>query len=163
MTEKPMDEQELAELFRKLGAQDPEAWAHSQIAEGFPQLARYLFLRQAWRRVIGPDDRSWVSEMRRTDPKGPGGDIGPAITRLLAAGGREDDLTTVVRVMQWRLLSGLCVLLDDPGELESEVADIAWQLFLVDKNDAPVTSINGLNESVLETDPTGREMRPGPR
>jgi hypothetical protein len=31
-----MNEQELAELFRKLGAPMPEGWAGSQIREGIP-------------------------------------------------------------------------------------------------------------------------------
>jgi hypothetical protein len=155
-----MNEQELTELFRKLGAQEPESWAHSQITEGIPQLLRYLFLRQAWRKVVQPGDRSWMVEMRPKDPNGPGGELGPAIDRILAAGVRPEDLTTVVRVMQWRLLSRFSVLLEDPGVLEEEVADIWWQLFLVDENDNPIVPINGLIESVLETDPTGREMRP---
>jgi hypothetical protein len=34
-----MNEQQLTELFRKLGAQNPEGCAHSQIREGIPQLA----------------------------------------------------------------------------------------------------------------------------
>jgi hypothetical protein len=155
-----LNEKELTELFRKLGAPDPEGWARSQITEGIPQLPRYLFLRQAWRKVIGPDDRSWMSEMRPKDPNDSGGEIGPALDRLLAAGARPEDLTTVVRVMQWWLLSRLCVLLEDPGDVESEVADIWWQLYLIDENDNPVAPISGLIESVLETDPTGREMQP---
>jgi hypothetical protein len=156
-----LNEQELTELFRKLGANRPASWAHSQITEGIPQLPRYLFLRQAWRRVVGPDDHSWISEMRPKDPNEPGGEFGPAIDRLLAAGARVDDLTTIVRIMQWGLLADLCVLLDDPGgDVESEVSDIWWQLFLIDENDNPVVPIDGLIESVLDTDPTGREMRP---
>ena len=42
-----MNERELTELFRKLGARDPSAWARSQTSEKIPQLARFLFLRQA--------------------------------------------------------------------------------------------------------------------
>jgi hypothetical protein len=44
-----MNQKDLAATFRKLGARDPEGWADSQVEEGIPQLARYLFLRQAWR------------------------------------------------------------------------------------------------------------------
>jgi len=62
--------------------------------------------------------------------------------------------------MQWWLLAGLCVLLDQPGDVEPELADMQWQLFLLDQNDAPRVPIDALIESVLETDPTGREMRP---
>jgi hypothetical protein len=156
-----LNERKLTELFSKLGADEPESWAHSQITEGIPQLPRYLFLRQAWRNVVSPDDQSWMSKMRPSDPLEPGGEIGPAIDRILAAGARPEDLTTVVRIMQWYMLSRLCVLLDDPGgDVESEVADIWWQLYLIDENDNPVVPISGLIESVLETDPTGREMRP---
>jgi hypothetical protein len=155
-----MNEKELAELFGRLGAEEPEMWARSQITEGIPQLARYLFLRQAWREVVSPGDRAWTLDMRPRDPNAPGGELGPAIDRILAAGVRPEDLTTVVRVMQWRLLSRLCALAEDPGILEDEVADVAWQLFLVDENDHPIIPIRGLIESVLETDPAGREMRP---
>jgi hypothetical protein len=154
-----MNEQELTALFRKLGARDPATWARSQIEEKLPQLARFLFLRQAWGLVVD-DNASWIAEMRQVNSSKPGGDIGPAITRLLAAGGQESDLTKVVRVMQWRILSGLCQLLDDPGNMEGEVDEIAWRLFQVDESDHPIALMGGLAESVLETDPTGREMRP---
>jgi hypothetical protein len=155
-----MSERELTALFRKLGARDPAAWARSQINENIPQLARFLFLRQAWKLVVNVNDSNWITEMRQLDSNDPGGDVGPAMTRLLAAGGQEDDLTKVVRVMQWRLLSGLCQLLDDPGNIEREAGDIAWRLFQVDEGDHPIAVMGGLAESVLETDPTGREMRP---
>jgi hypothetical protein len=89
MNVRDMNVQELTELFRKLGTSDPEGWARSQIRENIPQLARFLFLRQAWKLLISEDDRKWISEARQVDPKGPGGDIGPAITRILAAGGDE--------------------------------------------------------------------------
>ena len=147
-------------MFRKLGAPDPEGWARSQVSEGIPQLSRYLFLRQAWKKIVRPGEHDWTSAMRPKDPNAPGGELGPAIDRILATGAHIDDLTTVVRVMQWRLLSRLSVLIEDPGVLEDEVSDIWWQLFRVDENNKPIEPISGLIESVLETDPTGREMRP---
>ncbi len=155
-----MRAKELTELFRKLGARNPAGWANSQLNENLPQLARFLFLREAWKLVVGDSDASWVKARIGDDPAGPGGEIGPALERLLAAGAAESDLTVVVRTMQWRLLFGLCQLLDDPGNLEKEVRDIAWRLFQVDEDDQPTAVIGGLHESVLETDPTGREMRP---
>lgn len=133
-----MNERELTALFRKLGARDPEGWARSQINENIPQLARFLFLKQAWKLVVRDNDSSWISEMHQFDSNKPGGDAGPAIARLLAAGGRKDDLTKIVRVMQWRLLSGLWQLLDDPGNIDSEAGDIAWRLFQVDESDHPI-------------------------
>jgi hypothetical protein len=41
-----MNQDELTALFKKVGARKPEGWARSQIEEGIPQLARFLFLRQ---------------------------------------------------------------------------------------------------------------------
>jgi hypothetical protein len=162
-----MNLQELTALFRKLGAEDPEGWARSQIEQNFPQLARFLFLRQAWKLVINEDDRKWISERRHINSDEPAGDIGPAITRILAAGVDENDLTRVVRIMQWELLFRLCYLLDDPDYLrddreiiEKEAGDIVWCLFQVDDNGYPIAVVDGLHESVLETEPTGREMRP---
>jgi hypothetical protein len=159
--------QELTELFRKLGAQNPEGWARSQIRENIPQLARFLFLRQAWKLVVDEDDRQWISERRQIDTDEPAGDIGPAIGRILAAGADESDLTRVVRIMQWEILFGLCYLLDDPDYLrddreiiQKEAGDIDWCLFQVGNNGLPVAVVDGLHESVLETEPTGREMRP---
>ena len=154
-----MNEQRLTELFAKLGARNPEAWAHSQASEQLPQLARFLFLRQAWKLVVEDNDWTWIEAQASVEPSGPGGAIGAALMRLLARGGAEDDLTTVVRVMQWKLLSGLCYLLDDPGCVEAEVRDVAWRLFQVNENDEPMAVISGLHESVLETEPSGREMR----
>jgi hypothetical protein len=41
------DVTQLTDLFRRLGARDPQDWAGSEVAEGLPQLERFLFLRQA--------------------------------------------------------------------------------------------------------------------
>jgi len=155
-----MTENELTALFQKLGARNPAGWAHSQLNEDLPQLARFLFLREAWKLVVADNDFTWIPARANDDPAGPGGEIGPALQRLFAAGAAERDVTAVVRVMQWRLLFGLCHLLDDPGQLEEDVRNIAWRLFQVDENDQPVAKMNSLHESVLETDPSGREMRP---
>ncbi len=72
---------------------------------------------------------------------------------------RRRILTTVVRVMQWQLLFSLCYLLEDPGDVEVEVNDITWSLFQTDEAGRPIAPIGGLHESVLETEPSGREMR----
>lgn len=66
------------------------------------------------------------------------------------------------RDMQAELLFQVCYLLSDPGDVEPEVADIAWALVELRKN-GEARTIDGLHESVLETDPTGRDMRPAGR
>jgi hypothetical protein len=161
-----MNERELTELFRRLGAQEPEDWARSQIREGIPQLLRYLFLRQAWRQVVAPGDRDWMT-VREDDPDDRD-EFGEAIDAVLATGVSAQDLTTVVRIMQWIILFRFCVLLDgglafrtDAGHSTlQELVGFRWRLSLVDENGNPAQPIDALHESVLETDPTGMEMRP---
>lgn len=158
-----MNQRELASLFAKLGAPDPVAWAQSQVDEGIPQLARFLFLRQAWRAIINESDPSWIERAiahAASSPTEPYAGVGHALRRLRGLGASEDDLTDLVRGMQAQLLFYFCYLLEDPGDVEPEVADLSWSLVEVDEGGEVIASINGLHESVLETDPTGREMRP---
>ncbi len=157
------DFEELTNLFRKLGARDPESWASSQVSEGINQLGRFLFLRQAWRKIIDEGDVSWIdreiSEAEKR-PNTPFSGTGVALQRLLEQGAERKDVSDVVRGMQADLLFSLCSLLDDPGALEEEVKDISWCLVQVTEDGHVVAPIRALHESVLETDPTGREMRP---
>lgn len=157
---------ELTSLFQKLGAPNPESWARSQIEEGIPQLQRYLFLRQAWRNIIADDSSGWIdAELNSAaqDPEGPYAGVGASLRRALEAGASRDDLTQIARGMQAQLLFGICYLLDDPNIPEPELGQVSWGLFQTDEEGTAVERISGLHESVLETDPTGREMRPKKR
>lgn len=160
----PRTQDQLADLFARLGAPDPQSWASSQIHEGINQLHRFLFLRQAWDLVIQADDSSWIEraiDAARKDPDSPFAGIGGALGRLLKTGASRDDLVDLVRGMQVQLLFDFCYLLDDPCLTEPELADVGWALVETDSEFKPTgKTIGGLHESVLETDPTGREMRP---
>jgi hypothetical protein len=165
-----MNKKRLAEIFRMAGARDPEGWAESEASEDIPQLARYLFLRAAWRGVVPDGDTSWIDSHVRPNgpPDAPGAGIETALARLLERGVDRDDLTEVVRVMQWNVLAHICELLDDPYlavedlQMVPELADdkFGWGLFELDGDGTLGRSIDGLHESVLETEPSGREMRP---
>ena len=155
-----MDEKKLAALFELLGASNPADWARSQVREGIPQLARFLFLRQAWRNVLRPADTGWIDEALKGDPSGPGGGIVRSLKNVETAGVTREDLTEIVRVKQWELLFQFCYLLDSPRIEEADADDISWGLFQIGEDGVPGQHINGLHQSVLETDPTGREMRP---
>lgn len=160
----PTSEAQLCELFSRVGAEDPEAWAQSQAQEGINQLHRFLFLRQAWSNVISEGDHAWMdAAMARADahPDEPYAGIGGALKRLINAGAARDDLSDLVRGMQAQLLFNFCYLLEDPSLAEPELAEVGWALVETDAELEPTsTTIGGLHESVLETDPTGREMRP---
>ena len=156
---------DLTELLTRLGATDPAAWARSEVEEDIPQVARYLFLRQAWQHVVADGDTTWIEAWRdlaAQSPDAPCAGIGPALERLLDAGARPEDIATVVRVMQYSTLFGVCYLLDDPGTVEPEVAELGWALVEVDEEGTVGRHIGGLHESLLETDPSGREMRAAP-
>ena len=155
-----MDEKKLAALFEQLGAANPADWARSQVREDSPQLARFLFLRQAWRNVVRHSDTGWIDEALKSDPSGPGGGIVQPLKNAEAAGVTREDLTEIVRVKQWELLFQFCYLLDDPQIEEADTQDISWGLFQIGEDDLPGQRIDSLHESVLETDPTGRDMRP---
>jgi hypothetical protein len=158
-----MEQKELAALLRKLGSPDPEGWARSQVEEGIPQLARFVFLRQAWRQIVPEGDSSWINawiEGAQRRPDEPFAGVGHALQRLRERGATDEELTDLVRGMQAQALFGFCYLLEDPGQVEPEISDVAWSLVQVDDDGRILGTIGGLHESVLETDPTGREMRP---
>ena len=162
----PDEPNDLTALFQQLGARDPATWAASQASEGIPQLHRFLFLRQAWQRVIPEDRDDWIDREQAAaaaQPTQPFAGVGQALGRLLAAGASREDIVDLVRGMQAQLLFELCYLLEDPGLAEPAVEDVGWALVATDDDLAPTSrAISGLHESVLETDPTGREMRPRP-
>ena len=64
--------------------------------------------------------------------------------------------------MQWETLAGLAYQLSEPGVVTATSADaprVEWALVRVDAEGQSVSEIGALHESVLETDPTGRELR----
>jgi hypothetical protein len=155
----------LTELFRIAGAPSPEARARSEILENIPQLARFMFLREAWSNVVADGDTSWIDhavEHGKSRAGQPGTGLGLALQRLLATGCTREDLTEVARTMQWQLLFGLCYQIDDERNWAwpEELQHIGWVLKEANQDGTLGRNISGLHESVLETDPTGREMRP---
>lgn len=167
MTNEDTELTELTELFRSLGARGPDQWASSQIREKIPQLHRYLFLRQAWAQVVDETDDSWIERVidaASRSPEGPFSGQGQAIQRMLSLGVQRTDIVDLVRSSQAETISGLCYLLDDPSLYDEEnerVRSLGWALVATNENFEPTGEvISGLHESVLETDPTGREMRP---
>lgn len=151
-------------LFERLDGIGPDAWTASELGEGINQPHHFRFVRQGWARVAAEDDDSWVEEHIRAakaNPGAPVAGIGLVLDRLVAAGVWRDDLTDVVGGMQGEPLFDLCDLVDDPSRVDVELADIRGSLVEIDGEWEPTDrAMGGLHESVLETDPTGRERRP---
>jgi hypothetical protein len=165
--------EELVRVFRVLGAESPEEWADSQIDEGIPQLHRFLFLAKAWSAI--PDERShaWIdAEIRahQANASAPYAGAGRALTRLRSLGATDEDLTELVRAKMAGLLFHVAYVMADPGYIpdakyqEPHVAAVlervGWALFATDHDGQPLAIVDGLHESVLETDPMHRELRP---
>jgi hypothetical protein len=151
-------------MFARLGARDPAGWASSQLTQGIEQLHRFLFLRQAWAGILPDGDTSWIAleiASAKANPTEPYAGVGLALDRCLEKGADLRDIADIARGMQAMALFRICYLLEDPDFAEPELGDVGWSLVTTDKNFEPTTrQIAGLHESVLETDPTGREMRP---
>jgi hypothetical protein len=159
-----LTEEDLVALFRRLGAPSPEDWAYSQVREGIPQLARFLFLRQAWSNVVPEGNTAWIETAIRSaqvQPDAPYSGLGAALARCESAGASPDDLTEIARCVQVELFFAIAYLLEGPpDDLDIDV-DVSWGLFETDEHGHPTKNrIGDLHESVLELDPTGREMRP---
>jgi hypothetical protein len=155
---------ELTKLFRKLGADEPESWAKSEVMESLPQLARFLFLRAAWENVIPEDDTKWIDqEIERStrQPDAPCSGNGMALQKILDLGASRDDIVDIVRSMQYKTLFGMCYLIDTLSEDIPEIGDFGWVLYETNK-EGKITGriVQGMYESALSMDPTGREMRP---
>jgi hypothetical protein len=158
--------QELACHFKALGAVDPEGWARSQVQEGIPQYARFVFLRQMWQNVVREGDTAWIdSEIAAAErrPRDPGASVGPVLKRMLALGVSREDIAELARVMQWQTLAGIAYQIDDSGGVSypsDSTPQVHWALCEVTEEGEVLHSIDAIHESVLDVEPSGREMRP---
>ena len=157
---------ELTEQFRALGAANPEGWARSQVQEGIPQYARFVFLRQMWQSVVREGDTAWIdAELARAErrPRDPGASLGPVLKRMLASGVAREDIVELARVMQWQALAGIAYQIDDSGIVSypsEEMPPVHWALCETTEDGEVLHIIDALHESVLDVEPSGREMRP---
>lgn len=159
----PTSKDELTALFRQLGARHPEQWAASQVDEEIPQLLRFLFLKGAWENIPNEGDSAWIErEIQSTerDPQKPYAGLGRALALCRERGVPDSSLTEIARCLQAQMLFSIGYLMDGPAYSHT-LEDVSWGLFQTDEDGKPFgEQVAGLHESVLEFDPTGREMRP---
>jgi hypothetical protein len=154
----------LAKIFSILGVDDPEGWARSEIQENIPQLVGFLILRAAWENIISEDKTDWMDkdiEYGSNYPDRPCAGAGLAMKRMIDKGVDRKDIVELIRVKQYEAVFGMLFSLDDPGDLEPEVGEMGWVLNEVGM-DGKYTGriIQGLYESLMSLDPTGRELCP---
>ncbi len=159
----------LTEAFVQLGYSEEESRAKAayQVKDGSPELARMSFLKAAWAGVVAEENDDWIQ--RRIDtfkkaPEGVGNGAGRALIRLLKLGANKKVLTDLVRTMQFETLNEVLNVIDNSGHPYNDplAPALHWHFTLVKKCPARNVDLGGLHESVLETDPTGREMRTRP-
>jgi WD40 repeat protein len=102
------------------------------------------FLDLVWEDINVAMQEHWIDNViseSEKDPNAPFADVGPALKRLLALGASRQDLSLVARFTSYEQAFTLLYQLSDPG---------------IDDNE-----IEGLHESLLAADPSGKEGRPG--
>ncbi len=100
-------------------------------------------------------------EYSKKSPRGHGAGVGLALEKLLKFGISPEDITDIVRGMQYQTLHGICFLLDGLSEDLPEIGEFGWSLSERNK-EGKMTGriIQGLYESVLSMDPSESEMLP---
>ena len=152
-----MTQDELTELFRKLGVSNPESWASSQVNEGIPQLGRYLVIRAMWDCVTRAGTTNWIDYELKHSADLP---HGKALQQMLDAGVSQEAITELVRFKEAEALREVCYLLEDytsvPQNSNPDTGEeyVRWGLHELDAEDQPTpTPINGLHESFWSLDP----------
>jgi len=78
---------ELTATYERLGVDDPAGYAHLQLTEDPAALAKFVFLREAWRDCVVDEDRTeWIDNAiagTRRDPNGPCAAGDAVLERLL--------------------------------------------------------------------------------
>lgn len=163
----PTTQPELAKIFQKLGANDPQGWASSEINEGIPQLLRFLILKQITESISPTDSTDWIeSEINNAlkFPDAPYAGLGHGLEQCLKLGVSKEDLTEIARCLKMQTAFFILSALEGADQELEEVSEIDWGIFQIDADGNPLNiQAGGLHESVLEFDPEGREMRPKPR
>jgi hypothetical protein len=134
--------------FRAAGCRNAESWASSEIAEGIPQFARFIFLQNLRRLVTAEGSREWLRRLALPNDDGRGG----IRRRLTESSATIEDLTELVRAAQAEVVRGVAYLLDGylpGGEL---VKEVQWGLYELDAESNPARSIDGLHESIDDED-----------
>jgi hypothetical protein len=131
----------LRDTFVRLGADEPEGWASSAVDENIAQLGRFVFLRAVWREIERWRDRDAVARLC-----GQSSDEAIEVAVSMAARAAFDVAAGIVR------------LLDNEEDIESSEPLPGWMLIECDADGKPTgRRLNGLHESVLETDPRNIE------
>src|SRR5262245_28308759 len=166
---KPEELEQLTQVFRRLGASDAPSWARSQLEEGIPQLAYFVFLKNAWQEILDEQNANqWfdgVLAVGAERPKWFYGQLARALQPVLARGVPRAELAAIIQLVQYDMLNALCFLLDEGGystpinvrQEEDNLSPVSWALHQVDENGQVIARLGGLHEYSDGEPPNGRE------
>ena len=131
----------LRDTFARLGADEPDSWAHSEVDEDIAQLGRFVFLRAVWREIERWRDRDSVVALCEE-----ASDEACDVAARLAARAAFD---VALRIVE---------LIDNEEDIESSGQLPGWLLIECDTEGGPTgCALGGLHESILECDPRNIE------
>jgi hypothetical protein len=159
--------QHLITRMRALGASDAEEWVRSEVQENIPQLARFLVLRRLWRYIDNWRDESanyvpqFIAEAEH-DPAGYFADAGLAMKRMMDAGVTAEDIGRVARMVAYEATFDVLNTIDEGYDWEAGDDLPGWVLVETHTTGEPTERyVQGLHESILSMDPSGREGKTG--
>jgi hypothetical protein len=150
---------ELITLLERVGVDDPEVWADSEINEDFAQLARAILLRRLWPQVIDrfATDLSWI-DFAMSGREGDDAlftDASAALSAALAAGVSKEDLGKISRSVAFAAVADTLYRIDERADYDFDDGP-GWMLIEMDQSTGRPTGrdVGGLHESILEVKPT---------
>ncbi|SRR5216117_2550484 len=158
--------EEQVEEMRRLGYDEPELTVRSEVSENFPQRAKFLLLRKIWSDAIDAwrdGVSNWIArylKFQKEDPDGCFSDAGAALRRMRDVGVSETDIASVARMVAYETAFSVVYMLDYGRNEHAPKHMPGWGLFETNQNgDSTGRDMDGLHESILSADPSGREGR----
>jgi hypothetical protein len=155
------------ELLRTLKAPDPEQWIFSEFTEDIPQTARFLLLQRLWRSIdYWRNTPQWIDMEIAQSEQHPGGhfaDAGQALKQVITAGIAREDIMSIARMVAYDTVYWVLYTINygSDSTLSFDESIAGWILMETDGEEALTGRIvDGLYESLLSCDPSGREGRP---
>ena len=131
---------ELANRFRRAECMaSPEGWASSELSEGLPHYASYLFLRSLWAELLSTRNQLAEAFLENSENQD------------------SDQIRELLSVYLGSLAFGILNLLDDPSAHAVADDEPSWQLVETHGGKPTGTTMEGLHELFPDFHPDGEE------
>jgi hypothetical protein len=143
----------LRDRFAELGANDPEGWARSEVAEDFAQFARYILLKGVSTRVLARFDQPrWIDQALLYSPS-----LREAVEQIRAADVPDNAIAAVAAYIAQDVAFSILNYLDDGYNADIDDEDLpGWRVMEVVEDPETGASyltgrdVGGLHESIFD-------------